>query len=148
VDLQRYVSPDLTHFVGRGRTQEEQFALLKKLIRQGVLQARPHRHRKLHGLYIQAKAINERLSSNLAYLGAIVCFCDIPVADLYVDMDKYSRFGIAFRKDFLAEAGVTPVRYIPERGRPGIYYPERQFAVADSRCFVPSYCVRPLLENL
>jgi len=37
-------------------------------------------------------------------------------------MDKYSRFGVAFRKTFLAEHGATPVMYVPESGRPSIYH--------------------------
>ena len=51
----------------------------------------------------------------------IVCFCDIPQSDLALHMDKYSRFGIAFRKDFLIEHGVTPVMYVPHNGRPSLY---------------------------
>src|SRR5258706_1658520 len=69
-----------------------------------------------------AKYIDRKLSSNEAYRGSIVCFCDIPLADLYLHMLKYSRFGIAFRKSFLAEHGVRPVMYVPRRGRPSLLH--------------------------
>lgn len=123
VDLQRYVSPDLTHFVGASlRNQSKQFLLLKKIIRQGVLKARPKAGRLPRDVYDHAKYVDRKLSSNQAYKGAIVCFCDIPLADLYLHMDKYSRFGIAFRKTFLAEQGVAPVMYVPKLGRPSLLH--------------------------
>jgi len=122
VDLQRYVSPDLTHFVGRGLGQEAQFKLLKKIIRQGLLQARPHDRRTPPNTYAHSKYISRNLSSNKAYKGAIVCFCDIPLADLYLHMRKYSPFGLAFRKTFLVEHGVAPVMYVPALGRPSLLH--------------------------
>lgn len=121
VDLQRYVSPDLTHFVGQAlTTQEAQFQLLKKIMRGGVLQARPRRYRRPRGEYQLAKHRDRKLSSNNAYEGSIVCFCDIPLGDLPLHMEKYSRFGIAFRKDFLIEQGAMPVVYVPRDGRPSL----------------------------
>jgi hypothetical protein len=123
VDLQRYVSPDLTHFVGASLpTQKSQFALLKKIVRQGVLQARPRSRRLPSNVFEHAKYVDRKLSSNEAYRGSIVCFCDIPLADLHLHMQKYSRFGIAFRKVFLAEHGVAPVMYIPCSGRPSLLH--------------------------
>jgi hypothetical protein len=55
------------------------------------------------------------LSSNLACLGSVVCFCDIPL-----HMSKYSMFGLAFAKDFQTEVGAVPVIYVPENGRPAL----------------------------
>jgi hypothetical protein len=123
VDLQRYISPDLTHFVGGSlRTQREQFALLKKIIRQGVLQARPRRRRIPQDRYPHEKYSGRKLSSNEAYKGAIVCFCDIPLPDLQLHIEKYSAFGIAFRKAFLVEHGAAPVMYVPSLGRPSLLH--------------------------
>ena len=123
MDLQRYVSPDLTHFVGAALpNQRRQFALLKKIVRQGVLQAKPRSRLLPDNVFEHAKYIDRKLSSNEAYRGSIVCFCDIPLADLYLHMLKYSRFGIAFRKSFLTEHGVAPVMYVPRGGRPSLLH--------------------------
>lgn len=43
----------------------------------------------------------------------MVCFCDIPIADLPLHMEKYSRFGLAFKKEFLIPKGARPVFYVP-----------------------------------
>jgi hypothetical protein len=42
----------------------------------------------------------------------VVCFCDIPLPDLPLHMTKYSRFGIAFRREFLISFGANPVFYV------------------------------------
>ena len=118
--LQRYVSPDLTHFVGRGlRVQRRQYALLKKILLEKRLRARsPQRlGRAAYALEIRPDA---RLSENGAFRGSYVCFCDIPPGDLDVHMQKYSRFGVAFTKDFLVDLGAAPVMYVPGRGRPAL----------------------------
>jgi hypothetical protein len=43
-----------------------------------------------------------------------VCFCDIPVTDLEIHMNKYSRFGLSFLKRFLIAKGANPVMYVAE----------------------------------
>ncbi len=60
------------------------------------------------------------LSGNRVFRGSYVCFCDIPAGDLDIHMRKYSRFGVAFTKEFLLEAGAAPVMYAPGRGRPAL----------------------------
>ncbi len=117
---QRYVSPDLTHFVGRGlRSQEEQYRLLRRILNERRLRARSPEPtgRAAYVLEIHPRA---RLSGNRAFRGSYVCFCDIPLGDLDLHMRKYSRFGIAFRKEFLLEKGATPVMYVPGLGRPAL----------------------------
>lgn len=42
----------------------------------------------------------------------VVCFCDIPVTDLSLHMNKYSRFGLSFLKPFLISKGANPVLYV------------------------------------
>jgi len=120
MSLQRYVSPDLTHFVGRGlRTQREQYALLRAVLEEGRLRARSPT-RVGRAAYALEMRPNVRLSGNRAFRGSYVCFCDIPPGDLDVHMRKYSRFGLAFTKDFLLELGASPVMYVPGRGRPAL----------------------------
>ncbi len=41
-----------------------------------------------------------------------ICFCDIPVTDLEIHMNKYSRFGLSFLKRFLRDKGANPVLYV------------------------------------
>jgi hypothetical protein len=118
MSIQRYVSPDLTHFVGRGkRNQKERYEVLRAILNSGRLRARKPTdlERAPYVLSINAEA---KLSTNDAYAPSVVCFCDIPLGDLDIHMRKYSRFGIAFTKDFLLKAGATPVMYIPTKARP------------------------------
>ena len=121
VPFQRYISPDLTHFVGRRLpNQEKQYQLLRRIIQGGVLQARPpsiQGQRTHYGLAIHT---GRQLTSNNGYQGSFVCFCDIPLGDMALHMEKYSHFGLAFSKDLLAEKGAIPVMYIPSRGRPAL----------------------------
>jgi hypothetical protein len=42
----------------------------------------------------------------------VVCFCDIPDTDLAIHVQKYSKFGLAFKKEFLIERGACPVFYV------------------------------------
>src|SRR6266478_7108286 len=118
--VQRYVSPDLTHFVGRSlRNRELRYRLLRRILRTGVLKARP-KPAGIRAAHVLAKNPDLPLSSNDACRGSVVCFCDIPLGDLDLHMRKYSPFGVAFQKDFLAEQGALPVLYVPEAGRPSL----------------------------
>jgi hypothetical protein len=117
---QRYVSSDLTHFVGRGlRSQEKQYRLLRKIMREQRLRAQSPEPPKWAAYALETLPW-KRLSGNMAFRGSYVCFCDIPLGDLDLHMRKFSRFGIAFRKKFLLEKGATPVMYVPGRGRPAL----------------------------
>lgn len=128
MDIQRYVSPDLTHFVGRGRKPlRDQYRLLKRILRNGTLRAPgPKGIKRASSIigtdkryWLEKKSVS-RLSDNGAYQGSFVCFCDIPLSDLGLHIWKYGRFGLAFTKDFLLEVGATPVMYVPTTGRPAI----------------------------
>src|SRR5574338_756106 len=109
MQLQRYISNELTHFLGRAMSTAEQYDLLVEVLTTGLL-AQP--------------SYNAHLSPTLTvnYAGSIcnddmfspqiVCFCDIPVPDLGIHMQKYSSFCIAFSKGFLVRQGATPVFYV------------------------------------
>jgi hypothetical protein len=121
MSTQRYVSQELTHFVGRGlkdscqtnaECQESQYRLLIKILRQGELG-------KIHTgpgwiTIMQSKGVGTPLSSNAKIETLKVCFCDIPVEDLNLHIRKYSQFGLAFTKAYLVTRGVTPVFYISQ----------------------------------
>jgi hypothetical protein len=106
---QRYVSDELTHFVGRTlQSADEQYGLLiENILTPGKLGALPDGSFQLcvHG------DIHPANNDMVQY--PMVCFCDIPVQDLSLHIEKYSRFGLAFKKCFLVPKGARPVFYVP-----------------------------------
>ena len=113
-NLQRYVSKELSHFLGRGKHPDEQYALLTHVIRSGWLTAPPHIPNVSGNLSVNGQ---KPISSNDMYNPQVICFCDIPIQDLHIHTRKYSRFGISFSKDFIANRGGTPVFYLPRNGK-------------------------------
>jgi hypothetical protein len=107
---QRYISNELTHFIGRSLNDEEaQYQLLLKIIRDGWLTHPPHDPTKpLDEHFDAAKLIS---ADGLAVRG-IVCFCDIPTTDYKLHISKYSSFGLSFAKSYLVKKGASPVYYI------------------------------------
>lgn len=104
----RYVSPELSHFVGRGLPSDsERFDLLIKILQSGILTSTPGR---MGG----ASTFNTggRLRDESMYHVESVCFCDIPLGDLDLHMSKYSQFGLSFDKGWLASRGANPVYYL------------------------------------
>lgn len=107
---QRYVSQKLTHFVGRSLGCDDQrYELLAKVLCEKWLTHPPHDRSKPGSFSIQGTG---NFSRGEMYHPGVVCFCDIPLADLAIHMRKYSRFGLSFRRSFLVERGATPVFYI------------------------------------
>ena len=111
--LQRYVSDELTHFVGRGKSEAEQYAILIDVLSSGWLTHPPH-ERTLDPSVSGRLAVQPRepFSGNEMYRPEVVCFCDIPPEDLHLHMQKFSRFGLSFHKTFLVSAGANPVFYV------------------------------------
>ena len=107
---QRYVSDELTHFVGREKAENEQYGILvNSILRTGWLTYPPHditRPRTLTADFSQP------ISTDQALRYEVVCFCDIPQTDLAIHVRKYSRFGLAFKKEFLIAKGASPVFYV------------------------------------
>jgi Putative abortive phage resistance protein AbiGi, antitoxin len=108
---QRYVSNELTHFVGRGSTEEVQYDLLvNKIIKRGWLTHPPHHDpTKARELSLD---LSKPISTDEMLKYQVVCFCDIPESDLSLHVSKYSKFGLAFEKDFLISKGACPVFYV------------------------------------
>jgi hypothetical protein len=111
---QRYVSKELTHFAGKHlNSQEEQYALLvHDILRKGRL-GKPD---MVDGTvspegFTMSTSVGEKICGNQMYEPRMVCFCDIPVADLSLHIRKYSKFGLAFKKDYMLDRGATPVFY-------------------------------------
>ena len=108
---QNYVSNELSHFVGRGKTEKEQYDLLvNKILKTGWLTHGPH-----HDPTVPRTAnldLSKPISRDEAIRYQVVCFCDIPETELSIHVGKYSKFGLAFQKDFLIAAGASPVFYV------------------------------------
>jgi hypothetical protein len=107
---QRYVSHELTHFVGRGKPEGEQYTIfVNKILKTGWLTYPPHDPNRPRSLALD---LSQPISTDQALRYEVVCFCDIPETDLALHVRKYSRFGLALRKLFLIERGACPVFYV------------------------------------
>ncbi len=105
--LQRYISKELTHFVGsKLNRKEDQYQLLVKIIKDCNLKGRNI------GGDLVVDVGTPRMSDNEVFMPNVVCFCDIPVEDLDLHMKKYSHFGLGFLKKHLILKGANPVFYI------------------------------------
>lgn len=107
---QRYVSTDLTHFVGASLRPDDaaQYDLLVKILRDGVLSANRGGVGTGFSTHPHAFSSGGRYEPGLT----LVCFCDIPEADLSIHTSKYGRFGLSLSKTFLIRQGVNPVFYV------------------------------------
>jgi abortive phage resistance protein AbiGi (putative antitoxin) len=111
---QRYVSSELSHFVGKGMPVEEQYQLLvQKILKTGWLTYAPHDPTLPRTANLD---LSRPISTDDAIKSQVVCFCDIPEAELAIHVGKYSKFGLAFRKEFLIERGACPVFYVANEG--------------------------------
>jgi Putative abortive phage resistance protein AbiGi, antitoxin len=107
--LQRYVSKELTHFVGKRLSDEDRYRLLVDILKSGWLKHYPFNLRWSGDL-----SINPTASLNEMYSPEMIWFCDIPVEDFHLHMEKYGGFGLAFLKEFLVKKGANPVFYIAQ----------------------------------
>ena len=107
---QRYISNELSHFVGKDKTEEEQYQLLvNKILKPGLLTYPPHDPSKPRMANLD---LSQPISTDDLIQYQAVCFCDIPISDFAIHIQKYSKFGLAFKKEFLIQKGACPVFYI------------------------------------
>lgn len=129
---QKYTSQHLFHFVGRSEPDDQaKFDLLTKILRDEQLRHPPFgKHSSKYG-YTSVLEDGEWVGSVVTerqgrcgdhpLFDNIVCFADIPFESLALHMSKYSQFGLAFDKAYLAERGVRPVMYFPHwKSTPGL----------------------------
>ena len=109
VNVQRYVSAELSHFVGRGKAEEEQYQLLLHVLKTGWLTHAPHDPTKPRTASLD---FSRPISTDEVIKYQVVCFGDIPDTDLAIHVRKYSKFGLAFKRNFLIERGACPVFYV------------------------------------
>lgn len=131
-----YTSNKLCHFVGRRfKTDLERINLLVNIIREGTL-----RTKQTGGKDFQSQLKNSTSAmyqNGEAYTETnCVCFCDIPDNELGIHTQKYSKFGLGFKKDFILSQGARPVIYIPDK------YPLQEAKAGilsnDSKAFFPA----------
>lgn len=130
---QRYVSNELTHFVGARLTERDhQYSLLLQILQDGVLKVPGQSDfRVTHDssgpvtTIKRSSAIDrgKALSSNDKYRASIVCFADIPIDDLPLHMGKYSQFGLSFGRGFLLGKGANPVFYVARQSSTDVRNP-------------------------
>jgi hypothetical protein len=107
---QRYVSSELSHFVGKGKSEEEQYQLLvNTILKTGWLTYVPHDPSQPRTASLD---LSKPISTDEIINYQAVCFCDIPVSELAIHVRKNSKFGVAFKKEFLVNKGACPVFYI------------------------------------
>jgi len=111
MEKQRYVSKELTHFVGSDHApNDELYKRLVDILNDGLLiHKKPMPDLKSHRFDFKR---NAKISENEMYNPAVICFCDIPVQDFGVHISKYGSFGLAFKKSFLVKKGASPLFYI------------------------------------
>lgn len=110
---QRYISNELTHFLGKDdNTDEVRYERLSRIIKGKRL---THSPEKPYSSSVSAEFnASARPSENEMVIADMVCFCDIPLQDLNIHIEKYGPFGLAFNKNFLVRQGAAPVFYIPK----------------------------------
>lgn len=107
-----YTSNILYHFVGRSKpTDGERFDLLVTILNGNRLIANLSNPDNPES-YFQGGYRCENVGEVFGKCDC-VCFCDIPDSALKIHTDKYSKFGMGFRKDFIANQGAHPVMYVP-----------------------------------
>lgn len=115
---QRFASPFLTHFVGRGpiargvpspHLEAEQYDTFSAILRSRFLADGPDCP---PGGFLGYSVGNDPLCSNEMVSVSAVCFCDIPLDDLGLHMDKYGGFGLGFDRAYLVARGASPVFYV------------------------------------
>jgi len=112
--MQGYVSDELSHFVGRGKSDEESYDILvSKILKTGWLTYAPHDPGQPRTAKLD---FSKPISADKTIDYQVICFCDIPEAELGIHTRKYGKFGLSFKKLFLIDRGACPVFYITNEG--------------------------------
>ena len=111
--MQRYVSKELSHFVGnttKNRTEDDQYDILvNKILKSGWLTYPPHKPNLPRSVSLD---LSKSISTDSLINYQVICFCDILADDLAIHVKKYGNFGLSFKKEFLIEKGASPVFYV------------------------------------
>lgn len=124
--LQRYVSRELTHFVGRGDKGpiaiEDQYRRLRAILTPPCLLSRhPDRPGVMDPINIDGF---RRMCENEMFGHDAICFCDIPIEEFEIHTGKYGSVGLSFLKAFLVPRGASPVFYVARDSIAGVDFAE------------------------
>jgi hypothetical protein len=107
-----YTSPWLTHFVGQRLNDDARCDLLARILRGRTLGQWAHDGIVVSDPGTMLISGSGSLCRNEYISFRPVCFCDIPEESLQRHTNIYGRFGLAFKKEFLAAQGANPVFYV------------------------------------
>jgi hypothetical protein len=135
--------------------EEAQFGTLSAILRSRFLADSPDRPR---GSFLGYSVGSDPLCSNEMVSVSPVCFCDIPLDDLGLHMEKYGEFGLGFERAYLVDRGASPVFYVARdsyvRDRPvagtvtrGEYFNDMGSVYGQLRAFVFSGGREPGTED-
>jgi hypothetical protein len=111
LELMRYTSDELFHFVGRNdpTNHETNFQTILKILESKNISYWPHDgDDRSWEIDWQAD-----FRSGEPLIKQITCFCDIPYESLGIHLNKYGMFGISFDRRFLIRKKARPVFYHP-----------------------------------
>ena len=100
-----YVSNVLTHWVGRGKTIDEQYAILTN----DILKKKELIY-SLSPWHFGSKYGGPTDPTQLPI--PMISFADIPFSECARHCDRYSHFGLSFDKGYLANCYASPVGYV------------------------------------
>lgn len=115
---QGYISDELSHLTGYGKSQDAALEILRKILgscRLGKsLSTEDSRFAGLPEGIVGIHRDWKPARSHEFFFGDVVCFCDIPRSELGVHSAKYGYHGVAFKKSFLVKLGANPVFYVDQ----------------------------------
>ncbi|HRE95262.1 MAG TPA: abortive infection system antitoxin AbiGi family protein, partial [Flavobacteriales bacterium] len=95
-----HINPFLTHWVGRKKSEEESFAILKTILENSEL--------KFSACPISFP------SSTYTVTQEMICFTDTPIRQSKDTCIRYGYFGMSFNKAKMIEHGANPVLYLTD----------------------------------
>ena len=110
--MSEYTSNMLCHFVGRSKPNDDaRFDLLVTIIRGNKLIANLEKPSDPESRFVNGYRCEH--AGEVFGKCDCVCFCDIPENALNIHVSKYGKFGIGFKKEYIAQQGAHPVMYVP-----------------------------------
>ena len=125
-----FISNKLIHWVGSGKSPEEQYSLLT----QEIVRKKRLKFNECAWTFRTKYGGVERDKQKYS----MICFTDIPLSEAPRSIcERYSSFGIAFEKAYLSKCTVSPVGYVLD---PRVY-------IYFSHIFHTLSGIRPLVAN-
>ena len=111
--VNRYVSEELFHFVGRSGPNKNEcnWNVLEKVLNNGCVSHFPH-NVDWGGKGLTAD-FKKSLANGELIEPQITCYCDVPFDSLRIHCEKYGRFGLSLHRKLLIKHGARPVTYVP-----------------------------------